>query len=1128
MKRTRSVMGLLLALMMLLGCMPVIHAEPVRDASLDAALNGAGASYTYTASICRGGSAEAVTEGGFTYAVLSAADEEQGDNTTYVQTTIIAEAGDQLSFRHASNIDYMNEGGEVSFGIFNSSGTYTELYCNEEEGGDGSYDGNHVSSWETFRYTFAASGAYTARWSIEAYGTSSRFAIQYVLLTPDMTLERAVNEPGYSIGWNNDIQHPWEPAFYGGSVCIRSGAISHNQTTSLSTNAIVLFEGDMFSTIVSSSCEKNYDMLHVYVTEISASNPTEQHQGSFSGISSPVWSNSFGWSAPHDGVYTFRFEYTKDSSVSSGDDCVYIKYARFDRPDPIHALAPGYESYFALGTSAADYTFVPAYYSDEFILESNNKGVPVNAEITVNSYLTTGDGVALWYYVSCENVYDYFEIKVNGSTMLEETGSSGWKDFSYTADTTGLHEFKFIYHKDESVNGGEDVVKLMQLRFVPDQLDIALREEGTYYRFTREAGADNLELIEGEDRYYARLSKPSSTALVSHTTYINGFEYIKFDYRVTGDGAKLTFIAWDGIENEFTDDYSDGWHTYYYRVPESGTGYFAWYFQMGSSGGTICLDNIHFGGLNVPFEEALNDPETDAYPSEYSYQNFIGRYDPKEPRGITKYVYACPEAGHTEALSWTVTAHAGDNYRMLFKFFDEDDQPNGSRFELYQNGEEIQEYADTWMYDVTGALQKWMVINTTFYEDEEVTFSVVFYSYAESGGDGFAVSMLKHTLIGATLDEALNAEGGNIHFSGPCEGGFLPAADEDSDRFYGRPEFLFSDESFEAYYSFEADEDLSGWRFLDEDGDSCGFAFSEVPAVSGLSAADGTRALLSGSAFSGTAADPFDTDNWAISPTFSVPKGSSTSYVSFLYAAIGGTQHPEVFDVCALPDGDIEKAETLFTFETTRDGWDNEALSLYEYEGKTISIAFRHYTSTGAYGILFDNLRIMCKAPVYAELSFTQNILAGDTLDFDTRVIRTDSNEISNPILMVIYEDDSIIYNSDSASMYSYYGEDWKSETIWGVTPGEHTYRVMMSVSNPDLVFNSTIQLDEIKIGCRLLLGDVDGDGGVTFSDVTELVSYLMNYQSLSDASLANADVNRDGLVDILDVTAICELLTNA
>ena len=108
MKRTRSVMGLLLALMMLLGCMPVIHAEPVRDASLDAAMNASTSTYTYTASICRGGSAEAVTEGGFTYAVLSAADDEQGDNTTYVQTTIIAEAGDQLSFRHASNIDYMN------------------------------------------------------------------------------------------------------------------------------------------------------------------------------------------------------------------------------------------------------------------------------------------------------------------------------------------------------------------------------------------------------------------------------------------------------------------------------------------------------------------------------------------------------------------------------------------------------------------------------------------------------------------------------------------------------------------------------------------------------------------------------------------------------------------------------------------------------------------------------------------------------------------------------------------------------------------------------------------------------------------------------------------------------------
>lgn len=1060
MKRARSILGTVLALLMAFVCVPAVHAGETRDASLDAAMNAGTSTYTYTASICRGGSAEAVTEGGFTYAVLSAADEEQGDNTTYVQTTIIAEAGDELSFRHASNIDYMNEGGEVSFGIFNSSGTYTELYCNEEEAGDGSYDGEHVSSWETFRYTFTAAGAYTARWSIEAYGPSSRFAIQYVLLTPDMTLERAVNEPGYSIGWNNDIQHPWEPAFYGGSVCIRSGAISHSQTTSLSTNAIVLFEGDMFSTIVSSSCEKNYDMLHVYVTEISASNPTEQHQGSFSGISSPVWSNSFGWSAPHDGVYTFRFEYTKDSSVSSGDDCVYIKSAQFDRPDPIHALAPGYESYFALGTSTADYTFVPAYYSDEFILESNNKGVPVNAEITINSYLTTGDGVALWYYVSCENVYDYFEIKVDGSTMLEETGSTGWKDFSYTADTTGLHEFKFIYHKDESVNGGEDCVRLMQMRFVQDQLDIALREEGSQLRFTRGSGAELLELIEGEDRYYARLTEEDSYANVSHVTYINGFEYITFDYRVTGD-AKLTFIAWDGVENEFTDDYSDAWHTYYYRIPSSDEGYFAWEFETGASG-TVCLDNIHFGAIPIPIEEAVNDPETEAYPTSYSYLNFGGRYDPKEPRGVTKYAYTCPVAGVTEEFSWTIDGHIGDNYQFAFKFFDEDGELNGSGLEIYRNGELIWELNDGWAG--VDNLNKWAICRFTLLDDEDVTFRLVFHSAAQAGGDGLGISMLKQTVIGVTLDEALNVEGGDIHFISSGEGCYYPAFEEDTGRYYGAPDVFYSDESLDMYYSFETGEDLSGWTMRDEDGDGWAFRIDAIPANTGLDHAFGDRALLSGAGFSSSGFDIMNTDNWAISPLFTVPYGAGAASLSFQYAAAGGVYHPETFGVYILPNGDFDEAIPLGEITTDIGGWDNLSFAIEDYNGMDIRIAFRHYTPTGASGLIIDSVSILCGMPVYSEFTFDADINAGDYMDFDVKIELFNDAEITNPVMLTVFEDGSPIYYIDSATLYGWYGDDWGGLAVSTLTPGAHTYRFLFSVFNSEVLFNSGILVDEFEI----------------------------------------------------------------
>lgn len=1123
MKRTRSVMGLLLALMMLFGCMPVIHAEPVRDASLDAALNGAGASYTYTSYVCRGGGVDVVSGDDDDYAVLYAAEEEQGDYETYIETTVIAAAGDKLIFDHAASLNYM-VGANVYFGTV-SGGAFTELYANEDENGIGEMNGQTVSEWETYTYTIPSNGAYTFRWKIAATEDDSYYAVNNIRLDPPMTLDRAVNAPGCGAVWNNDPDNPWEPWVLGGMMCIKSGRITHNESTSVTTDPIVLFAGNRFSARIASSCENNYDMMNVHVYEIVDGQQTEidgsHYTGNYTG-----WTLYFGWEAAHDGVYVFRFEYAKDSSVSQHDDCVYISSAVHDKPSALHAFADDEsESWFEELESGSEYTFVPVYRNGEVVLESNNTGLhSTMAELNLSIYLNKGESFGFEYDYDTEASYDKFTLLINGTEQLEKSGSSnGFTSFSFSPADNGTITLTFRYTKDRSVSKGRDSVLLKNLHVIPDELNAALNEEGASLRFMREQGADNLELIETPSRYYAYLSVSNTDAIVSHREYMKGFEYISFDYMLSGN-ATLTFIAWDGVEHVFTGDGSAEWTTYYYRIPSSDPGYFAWEMEIGSYG-CIGLDNIHFGPFVLPVEEALYDPETDAYPESLAYYRFEGRYDPNEPRGVTQYAYANPAANDSMELSWTIDAHAGDTFEIMFKFFDEDGEANGSSFDFYQDGDQLGSVPDSWLGE---NLERWALYRIPIYKDGESLFTVIYNSQAQAPGDGFGAARFKHTVLGVSLDEALNAEGSHIHFSDPGEGSFLPTADEDSDRFYGRPEFLFSDESFEAYYSFEADEDLSGWRFLDEDGDSCGFAFSAIPEASGVSAPDGSRVLLSGSAFSGTAADPFDTDNWAISPAFTVPKGSSTSYVSFLYAAIGGTQHPEVFDVCALPDGDIEKAETLFTFETTRDGWDNVALSLYEYEGKTISIAFRHYTSTGAYGILFDNFHIMCKAPVYAELSFTQNILVGDTLDFDTRVIRTDSNEISNPILMVIYEDDSIIYNSDSASMYSYYGEDWKSETIWGVTPGEHTYRVMMSVSNPDLVFNSTIQLDEIKIGCRLLLGDVDGNGTVVFSDVSLLVSYLLNECELSEDSLARADVNRDGLVDILDVTAICELLTNA
>lgn len=56
--------------------------------------------------------------------------------------------------------------------------------------------------------------------------------------------------------------------------------------------------------------------------------------------------------------------------------------------------------------------------------------------------------------------------------------------------------------------------------------------------------------------------------------------------------------------------------------------------------------------------------------------------------------------------------------------------------------------------------------------------------------------------------------------------------------------------------------------------------------------------------------------------------------------------------------------------------------------------------------------------------------------------------------------------------------------------------------------------------------GDVDGNGGIDFADVTDLVNYINGLLPL-DFDEQSADVNEDGNIDILDVTRIIELIIN-
>ena len=114
--------------------------------------------------------------------------------------------------------------------------------------------------------------------------------------------------------WQNSGNNFWvidNSNAFQGSYCAKSGEISNYQTSEIEVTLEIISDGEIsFWKKVSS--ESSYDYLRFYIDD------NEQSK----------WSGTVDWSQETfgvtSGVHTFRWAYTKDMSVSSGDDCAWI------------------------------------------------------------------------------------------------------------------------------------------------------------------------------------------------------------------------------------------------------------------------------------------------------------------------------------------------------------------------------------------------------------------------------------------------------------------------------------------------------------------------------------------------------------------------------------------------------------------------------------------------------------------------------------------------------------------------------------------------------------------------------------------------------------------------------------
>lgn len=314
-----------------------------------------------------------------------------------------------------------------------------------------------VDAIETVEFTVYVGGApsgYTAEYTLEAvsgvYTATRNYTSRIGLNVEDF--ESEVLDPSM---WTNDASAPWtfcSDSPYEGEYCLKSGSIGNNSETSVTLSYEVAQAGSIaFYYKVSS--ESNYDKMYFYIDNQEKNN----------------WSGTVAWTQAQyqvtAGNHTFKWKYSKDSSVVSGEDCCWIDFivlpqdlslaasAGLDMSvcegESVHILgyAVNYES--LQWTTDGDGTFNDATVPDPIYTPGTQDIANGTATLTLTvanshgSTITDDMTVSIFHNVTISTPpsllpMDYCAIEEPQTIAVEVTGD--YTSFQWTTSGSGVFE----------------------------------------------------------------------------------------------------------------------------------------------------------------------------------------------------------------------------------------------------------------------------------------------------------------------------------------------------------------------------------------------------------------------------------------------------------------------------------------------------------------------------------------------------------------------------------------------------------------------------------------------------------------------------------------------------------------
>lgn len=484
---------------------------------------------------------ELVTEGEETY--LQSTNAGYHNSSAVVDVDLFLEAGTGLIFDYKISSEL---GADI-----------LEVYVNEVS--VATISGNLTSRWNT-KYIFEASNTGNYKITFRYVKNSSVNTGDDVVIIKNVRPGSISDQVGNQIISNgqvatNDIN------FYEGTTgytFIESSSDgvsfiqSNNNGASGSTSEIYtdlyMREGDEFTFEFFVSSESNYDKLRFYAN------------GSEIFVRSGIMSSfeSYTYVASSTGEYTFKFTYSKDGSVNSGEDCARVKNVSVTRNlgDVANILEIG-----SLGLTVVEgFDFTIAEYNDlDCIMSSNAGQASSTSTISFDAVLNAGDTLFIKYIISSE-ANDVFTVSVDGVVVssLSGTDNENWTELSViTAATSATYRITLTYTKNSSINEGNDVVLIDSIYKSRITTSVDTSDFGTAvtvgdaevvystpasseYSFTMTDLGGSLCVMS------TNTGIANSTAQLSVYVTLQANQQLTFDYLVSSDGYDYLIVYVDG------------------------------------------------------------------------------------------------------------------------------------------------------------------------------------------------------------------------------------------------------------------------------------------------------------------------------------------------------------------------------------------------------------------------------------------------------------------------------------------------------------------------------------------------------------------------------------------------------